>query len=341
MSKTITSEELIARYLHAIGRNLPRETRSDVTSELGSLLADSVEEKGADLGRALTLEETAGLLNDLGAPETVAARYAPKPHYLIGPGLYPIFMMVLKVILGVAAGLPILLMLISDLIGGRGPLEAAGIRGWATMLGMTYQIAFSGGAWAVISFAALERFGISAPLEEEHWNPLDLPPVDDRGEVSRVGVTVKIYAVIVFLLLFNLYPEWVGLYNLGPDEGLTVTSLSELGIQLPMLALNLWWLAALGLNLLLLRDGRWRPLSRWFEFGLGLFGAGILYSMVGLSVTGVLKEVFAGATPQTVVALIQRLSTWVLSAAFLITVAASVVRLYRLLRPEKPAQVRL
>ncbi len=59
-----------------------------------------------ELGRELELREVSNLIAAFGTPGEVAGRYAPRPNYLIGPGLHPTFLQVAKVMLGVSVGVP-------------------------------------------------------------------------------------------------------------------------------------------------------------------------------------------------------------------------------------------
>jgi len=53
--------------------------------------------------------------------------------------------------------------------------------------------------------------------------------------------------------------------------------LTAFGVQLPLFAINLWLTAALGLNLVVLGQRRWTPLTRWFEVAIGLLATVVAY----------------------------------------------------------------
>jgi hypothetical protein len=336
MSQTLTKQELVLRYVNEVRRILGKKAPSDLARELESLLTESIEAHEAELGRALELQEVANLIADFGTPDQTAGRYHPRPNCLIGPDLYPAFVLVVKVMVGVAAGVPLIVLLVSALASGGGlPSFATGLLNW---LGLSYQIALSGLAWAVLVFAILERFGASTEHPKESWDPLSLPPLDDPSRASRIGATVRIYFIVALMILFNFYPQWVGVYILASGTDPRVVTLADLGIELPRLALNLWWLLVLGQNLLLLRQGRWKTYTRCSEFGLGLFAAGIVYHLMG-TVGGALgREQFTAIMPSARLAsLVTRLAPTVLLVILLILLGASAHRLYRLLRPATPA----
>jgi len=100
MSETTTSE-LVGRYLGVVGTLLPARQRADILAEIKDALLSRLEERQAQLGRALTQEETEDLLKTYGHPLAVAAPYgAPRP--LIGPVVLPWYWLVLRVVLAIS-----------------------------------------------------------------------------------------------------------------------------------------------------------------------------------------------------------------------------------------------
>jgi hypothetical protein len=47
----MTADELLDRYVHEVGRNLPRAQRADVVAEIRSLLSDSLDARAPETGR--------------------------------------------------------------------------------------------------------------------------------------------------------------------------------------------------------------------------------------------------------------------------------------------------
>lgn len=332
MNHELSKQELLSRYLHEVRRNLGRKAPQDLPRELESLIGESMEAREAAIGRALTSAETADLLREFGSPESVARRYSPQPEYLIGPEFYPVFLTVAKVLVGVAAGLPFLLLIVSRMAHpGDPPSLSQALFGW---LGMSYQIALGGLAWCVLVFALLERLGITRPgAPEVEWNPFDLPPVEDASRASRIGAGVRIYLAVVLAVLFNFYPDWVGIYILSSGHEPYVVNLKALGIQLPLMALNFWWALSIVQNFRLMKTGRWSPAIRVLELGLGLFGAAILYQVIRTTSEATIRDAFTAALPAFPVAdLIARLLPQVLWVALLMVLANGALRAYRLVR---------
>jgi hypothetical protein len=105
--------ELVDRYLDAVKGYLPQTEKAqqdDIIAELKDSLLSRMEERESKLGRALSVEELQALVKETGHPMLVASRYMPQ-QYLIGPSLYPFWLMALRamliavgVVYGVLAG---------------------------------------------------------------------------------------------------------------------------------------------------------------------------------------------------------------------------------------------
>jgi hypothetical protein len=133
--------------------------------------------------------------------------------------------------------------------------------------------------------------------------------------VSFVGKVVWLYLVATVAAVFNFFPEWVGILMVD-DAGAHVVRLLEPGFRRYLPFMNVWWAVACVLTVVVLRDGRWRRATRWWEIGLDAFGAAI-YAGIALG-----PPVF-------------RYDQYVklgLAAAFAISVVRAGVRAYRLLR---------
>jgi hypothetical protein len=69
--------QLIASYVADVSSYLPRRSRKDVAFELQALLAEELQGKADDAGRAADEAMAMELLRNFGRPEDVAVRYAP------------------------------------------------------------------------------------------------------------------------------------------------------------------------------------------------------------------------------------------------------------------------
>ena len=95
--------DLIDRYLNAVAAQLAQDERADIVAELRDLILSRFEAKEEALGRALTEDEQEAILQEIGHPLVVAARYRKGPDSLVGPELFPYWLF------GVKAGLLVLL----------------------------------------------------------------------------------------------------------------------------------------------------------------------------------------------------------------------------------------
>jgi hypothetical protein len=76
------------------------------------MLAEKSKTTGLPIDEKLTLQ----VLKELGKPEKMAASYLPQ-RYLIGPQLYPIFWLVLKIGLAAVGGILVLILAVRIAIG--------------------------------------------------------------------------------------------------------------------------------------------------------------------------------------------------------------------------------
>lgn len=234
--------ELIERYLHQVGRYLPEGERKDIQRELRSQIADQLEDR---FGGAPSQAEVAAVLKGLGDPRQMATSYG-RQQYLVGPNLYPVMRMVLRVGLPIVPSVVVLMNIVGSLVVGE-------TGDWIGLLiesiFIAAQAAFYFAASVVLFFVIFERSGgeIEAKKQAEAFNPLELPPVDDPGAVDRVEASVGM-ALGAFFTLALLYFLAVGgvtlRFNLS-DPG-AVTPVSSLWlivlivVSISLALLNLW-----------------------------------------------------------------------------------------------------
>ena len=109
--------ELLDSYLRAVRRYLPRRHRDDIVAELADDLRLQMEAREEKLGRTLRDTEQMALLREYGDPMTVARRYRQNAHSLaigwelIGPELFPMYLIVLGLHLTLAISIACLILL--------------------------------------------------------------------------------------------------------------------------------------------------------------------------------------------------------------------------------------
>lgn len=277
MTKNSKATEMIDRYVEEVGQNLPKRLRGDVKAEMRSSLEDSVEDRSRAAGPAPDEGQVVEmLLKELGPPEKMAASYLP-PKYLIGPRLYPTFALVMKIVL-VVAGVGYLIAL------GVAFSQTAGTPGDAVnvLLGMLPRFAssmFETLGTVVLVFAILERVLPTPKEPPQEWDPRTLKATEHPERIQPGSLLWKIGITLGLLILINVYPQWIGAFNIRDGQwGFVPLLAPAFDRYVPWL--NLQWVLGLILNLILLRQGRQRPWTRWATLGLGVLNLFIIYSMI-------------------------------------------------------------
>lgn len=197
--------ELIERYLQAVEFWLPKQQKHDIIAELSEDIQAQVEEREAELGRSLNQSEVEALLKQRGAPVLVANRYLPQEH-LIGPLLFPIYRLVLKVV-ALCYLVPWVLVWLGLMIFGPVDPAGPGPHTWTASLGAMW-----GSFWVAtfvtlgivtIIFAILERTQ-SKTCFLEKWDPRKLPPVRKLNHIPRSSSIIELVVNMVF------YAWWAG-----------------------------------------------------------------------------------------------------------------------------------
>lgn len=100
--------ELVDKYLQSVRSYLPRAQQDDIIKELSDNILSQMEDKEAELGRALTVAEQEAIIKQHGEPITVVGglqldtRSVAFGRQLIGPVLYPFYLRVLSIALGLS-----------------------------------------------------------------------------------------------------------------------------------------------------------------------------------------------------------------------------------------------
>jgi hypothetical protein len=271
---------LMDTYIDKIGQRLPRKSRADIEAEIRSTLEDMLGDRSQKAGRPVDDDMVKELLKEYGAPDKVAATYLPT-RYLIGPRLYPIFTLVLKIVFAVLVGLA---------------LVGFGLRIAANPITPEVFIVTLGKSFGEFAGAAVAAFGNIAlifailqwalPASEfgddkqtETWDPASLLAESEPDQISGWEPIATIAANVVGILVFNFYPQIVGLNFFSAGGWTSIPVLSEAFFRmLPWI--NILWALEIILNVILLRQGCWQPATRWFSVALNVFGIGIANALL-------------------------------------------------------------
>jgi hypothetical protein len=323
--------DLVARYLLAVERDLPRHLRGDVTEELRSLIEDKLEDRARTLAQPIDAALADYVLHEIGRPADVAQRYDLAPQYLVGPRFYPAFMRILKIGL---AGLAVML-LFSTLVGQAfSPQGPRGIFTLATLgrlLTLYFQIGISFFGQAVIVLAIIERTHLRDRMTStQSWDTRDLPelPEAHKRPMSVASVAVDICLTVLVAVWLNFFPRWVGVFMVTGDQSVLLP-LSDFGIHLPMLAINVWLALALTLKLVMLAQRRWTQATQWAQAAVAFLAAAVLFDIVAHSTLSA-----PSAMPALAPAF--RALGWLFQAAPFVALISPLKRVVCLLRP-RPA----
>jgi len=272
---------LIDRYVSEVGKHLPLvKGRKDIEKELRSTLEDMLEDRAQKAGHAADEAMEIDLLKEYGSPQEVAATYNPQP-YLIGPRMFPFFLMVLKIVTTVIT--IVLLVLTGIKIGTMSPMagvEFAKAIGEGLLGIVSAVIAAFGNI--VLVFAILERFVPAAEFkmdEEKEWDPAALKKEPEPDEIKIWEPILAIVFTFIALSIFNYNPQLIGMYTISGDKWSSIPVLTEAFFRwLPWI--NIGWIAEIILNGMLLRTGRWNMPTRIFSITIKIFQIVIGYFLL-------------------------------------------------------------
>jgi hypothetical protein len=290
------STNLIDSYVSEIGRRLPKKMRSDIEAEIRSTLQDMLEERSQKTDKPVDEEMTLQVLKEYGSPEKVAATYQGE-RYLIGPRLYPIFLIVLRIVLIVLGILAAVALGIAIYQTTLAPLNAfetivKAIANFAassmTVLGNIVLI------FAILEWA-LYRAGAKVDLKglpkEKEWDPRSLTKISSPNQVKMGETIVEIVGCFAAIVIFNFYPQIIGFtpsLNGLVGSGTWAVGFGNLNF-VPLLSgaffyfvpyLTLVWLLTIILDIGLLRTGHWNALARISLIGLRVINIIIAAAML-------------------------------------------------------------
>jgi hypothetical protein len=196
---------LINRYVSEVGKHLPLVMgREDIEKELRSTLEDMLEERAEKEGRAADEAMEIELLKEYGAPQKVAETYNPHP-YLIGPRIFPLFLMVLKIsIFGVIIGMSVVTII--ELITEIASMDHDYIKIILQGMGRILEVSMSAFGYIVVTFVIIERYVPDFKVdfeEEKEWDPTSLTKEPAPHSIKRGELITEIVFTIIGLAFLN------------------------------------------------------------------------------------------------------------------------------------------
>jgi hypothetical protein len=327
--------DLVERYVHAIGVYLPRAQRDDIVTELAEDLRSQIDDREAQLGRALTEEEIEAILVQRGHPLRVATQYFPQ-RSLVGPALLPIYYLVLKIVLATVVGAFALVIIPTHVFQGAGFLDAL-LQSLAALLPAIW---ISIGIVTVV-FALLERSQIATIATS--WSPRRLPRVHATGDPNVISRSEAI-AQVVLTAVFALW--WLSGAPLPVIVTAPLWRTLTHEAYLPVLLLALGSFALAEANVL---RPYWTPLRLGARAALDGLGAAVAFVVLQVNWAQVTADVRvatnASASPEALtnagIDLIVALSLGIAGVVMVVTCGVYAVRCgSRLIAPQRSAPQR-
>lgn len=198
--------DMIERYVYAVTKKLPSSMREDVSKELNTLISDMLEERCQ--GVLPTDKDIRVVLTELGTTSELAAQYNNNngKNCLIGEPYYSSYKTVLKIVL-LAAGFGTgLASVLSVFAGDMVPWYEAAFK----CIGMVWMGVVFGFAFVTFLFAFFYHKDIALGITE---NLDELPEVPKKKAAVSKGESIAgIVVCVVFVLLFLIVPQFMGVY---------------------------------------------------------------------------------------------------------------------------------
>lgn len=260
---------LTDRYIHAVTRTLPESQRGDVATELRASIIDQVEARVEGGEDAETVERA--VLTALGDPDKLAAGYADRPLWLIGPRFYLVWRRLLKLLLWIVIPVAAFALALGQTLAGAGIGEIIG-----TTIGVTISVGVHLVFWTTLVFAVIERSDDARDAVPSEWT-LDQLPAENPATGARF---VDLVASIVFLVAAAAAVVWDQLVGLAYLRGSWISFLSP--------ELWPWWIGGLlavmaveaVLQIVVYLNGRWTTPLAAFNALINLVAAGVAIGLL-------------------------------------------------------------
>jgi len=323
-----TAKELIDRYLLAVKRQLAGKQRDDITAELETYILDTIEEKYPN-DEEFSDDMVISVLTGMGAPFKVASQYRSH-QYLIGPRLYPIFVIVIKIIVAVIIGA----LSISALIAFFTQENGQFLTSLLEYLGSIWSGVLAAIGAVTVVFALINR----AVLKEKHMEEIenfekfvlaDLPELPQtEKKFNTIGTIVEIALGIVGIsfLIFSFRTAGGFPYFCNTDSGIKIAKIFSSGF----VSLIPFMIAQTGLEIgrngLLLAQGYHSAVTNWWNICNNIINVAVMAFIIrARPILDLSSTEIAQVAPQVDFTNIARLGNFGLIIALAIGLAATCV----------------
>jgi L-lactate permease len=253
-----------------------------------------------------------------------------------------VFNIYLIVVASVVGALSLVFLVILPLLAIWGEAEPVSALGswYVEVFGDYFGAVLAGFGSVTLTFAILERVlpeDAFKETEEEKWDPRTLPQADDRTQVKIGELIFETVMIVIALIVFNFFPQWLGLNFVAsvddvPHKWYSIPLLADTFFTAYLPLLNVQWILNIGMNIVLLRQGRWQLATRLFDFGLAVFGVVICSRML----TGPAILNMDAITPESLKQLLESILPPMLKLALVLGLIGGIVeaarKLYRIIR---------
>ncbi|HVY89753.1 MAG TPA: hypothetical protein VG942_12840 [Hyphomonadaceae bacterium] len=245
----VSPNAVLEAYVLDVVRRLPRRQRNDVGVELRNLLAESLRDRAADAGHAANNQMALDIVRDFGRPDDVAARYHPPGDPIIPPQQSAAFAW--TGLIGIAIQWSVTLPMAFDNGGSA-------IGAWWVTYGL-------GAFWwpgflvtiAIIAGFVRRRW----PASPQAWRPKGLDTDTINRPLHLAGFAAALVGIGIWVA-----QAWFVLTSSSPAARALAFAPDFLITRAPVIML--YWAAGLTLMLVVIMEGRWRPLTRQVNLGL-------------------------------------------------------------------------
>ena len=193
---------LIEKYVYAVIRRLPEQEREEVSRELKANIYDMLPDNP-------TQKQVEELLYSLGTPASLAEKYRQNPKTLISSAMYHEYIRLLKWIIPVAAGLGLLLGVISSAFDFENLYK--GTLGYTmTVIGGGFSGAISfifyGLFWTTLGCAIADRVMQTNEKQcEQTWKPSDLPEPPPPAKTRKIPLSDSIAEIVLTSIFCGVF----------------------------------------------------------------------------------------------------------------------------------------
>jgi hypothetical protein len=201
---------LTDRYVWTVTRHLPADSGPDVARELRGTIEEMVE--GMVRAGKAPAEAEWEAVDRMGDPDTLARQYGGRANGLIGPGIYPEYVRLLKSLLWVVLPIAFGVAFLSRTWTADERLAQSLIESLLLLLNIGVQLVF----WTTVTFAVVDRGRTEAERREplRPWRTDQLPT---EGPWRPVKVADLALSATFFVLIIALMTwQFVGVGRGGP-----------------------------------------------------------------------------------------------------------------------------